>query len=228
MKTKLSLPSFLRALFNVLYFFVAIFSALFAAILFVESLTALGRDGRGSLKVPMLHDISLSVRASSVTAQTQTSFARDIEVKDIVTGLRINLFSQDPELASYARWTLLPPFLGMVIASLVTLRLLRDLCARVAKGEVLTEENLRSVRNIGFLYVGFSLFEFIAHACSIYFVGGYLARNATLSGISAKFDSSLSVLSPIPDGLIEGLLILVLAEAFRQGLALKKEADLTV
>jgi hypothetical protein len=228
MKKKLSLPSFLRAFFNVLYIFIAIVTALMVVILLTGGLTALGRDGRGHLNLPMLHDISLTVRGKAVTAQTSTSSARDIEVTDIVTSLGVNAFSQDPELASAARWTLLPQLAGIMVGGLMICRLLRDLCARIEKGEVFSEENLRLVRNIGFLYVAFSLFEFIAHGCSLYFLGGYLARHAKLSGIEGTFDASLSNLPLIPDGLIDGLIILLLAEAFRQGLALKKENDLTV
>jgi len=66
-------------------------------------------------------------------------------------------------------------------------------------------------------------------------MGNYLAENAVLkaglsfskSASSVQFDLPQHLISN-PGGLLVGCLVLMLTEAFRQGLALKTENDLTV
>lgn len=227
MKNKLRLPSFLRAFFNVVYLLTTVITVIWVLMLGIGGLSAWRQGGAGYLPLPM-KDLALSVRGQPIVARTTTSSDRDIGVNRIVTELRVNVFAQDPELASAARWSILPQFTAMLGAALFSMRLLRDLCARIEQGEVFSEETLRLVRNIGLLYVAFSLFELATRAWSMYLLGGYLARQATLTGIDGTFTANTGALPMVTAGLVEGLIILLLAEAFRQGLALKQEADLTV
>jgi hypothetical protein len=67
---------------------------------------------------------------------------------------------------------------------------------------------------------------------------GYLSRHVTLSGIKTalQFPGGLGALHynltgghfPTEGGFVTGLVVLLVAEAFRQGLALKTENDLTI
>jgi len=227
MKKKLRLPSFLRAFFNVVYLITAVITVIWLLMLGIGGITAWKHGGAGYLALPT-KDLALSVRGQPIRAGTNTTSERDLGVTRIVPELQVNVFAQDPELASAARWTILPRFTALLGAALFLMRLLRDLCARVEKGEVFSEETLRLVRNIGLLYVAFSLFDLLTRAWSMYLLGGYLARQATVTGIDGTFAANLGSLPVATGGVVEGLVILLLAEAFRQGLALKQEADLTV
>jgi hypothetical protein len=233
MKKPNRLPTVLRVFFNVCYWFLLAASALIVVVVLFESLRSPDRNGKRGTTIPLFNDVPLSItnQTKSLTAHTAASTGRDIEVSALKAHVNVNPFSSDRELATTARWAILPPFAVLMIGALLVCRLLRDLCAHFERGEVFTDDTLRLVRNIGLLYVLGGVGQIVASVCSQYFVVGYLARSATLSGIKATFDASLLDVtfdSFSTSGIIEGMLILVLTEAFRQGLALKQEAALTV
>lgn len=115
--------------------------------------------------------------------------------------------------------------------------LLRRLFRNVGRGDSFTRETVRLVQILGGSLLLFSLVLAIAESWFMQAAYGYLAANATvtISGTALHLPSlhphmmphvgGFPFASPIFDS---GLLVLALAEVFRQGLVLKDEADLTV
>jgi len=183
----------------------------------------------GPVSTLTFEDVILEFPIKSIGVKTPTSSAEDIRIMRFTTALKLNLHSTDPELANAIRWTLLPQFLLSFVAWLLTFSLLRTLCVRVESGEVFSEANLRSVRNLGRVLVTWSLVDGALCFWTSHHLGGYLARQGTLTGLNATLLADSPIIGKLPvNDLVTGLLVLILAEAFRQGLALKKENDLTV
>lgn len=174
-------------------------------------------------------DVSLEIPANLITVKSPTSIAEDIRVTRLSTVLTLNLNSTDHELAAAIRWTLLPRTIFNLVFYILLLGLLRNLCARAAQGEIFSEANFRSIRNLGLMLMSWSLAGGALQLWSYHRLGGYLAEYGTVTGINATLSAEAGPIIKLPyDNLITGLLVLLLAEAFRQGLALKKENDLTV
>ena len=223
------LPTVLRVFFNVSYGLGLILTALLVVILALR--TALPeREGRRGFGIPLIHDVPLSLtdQTKPLTAHLAASSDRDIKITRLTARVSIGTSSRDPELGPMALWAILTPAAVVWIGALLCCRLLRDLCALFERGEVFTDGTLRLVRNLGLLYVLTGVAEIISNLCFQHFLAGYFARSATLSGMGASFDASLVDAASLGGNIVNGLLILCLAEAFRQGLALKQEAALTV
>lgn len=137
-------------------------------------------------------------------------------------------------MAALNRETLLPSLLLTYLIAAVVCDILWRLCGNVERGSVFTETNLKLVRWLGILLaLGTPLSAFVQHwtdyrlnvfALQHLSFGGLTPLPAEFHGFETLLLTFLNHLS----ALITGLLILVLAEVFRQGLALKQEADLTV
>ena len=224
MKPRSKLASNLRAFFGVAQLFTLIVGVCSLALLLVSFALP---------TVPIMglnfDDVSLKAESTPLVIRSPTSGAEDIRVIRLTGVLELNPHSSDRGLATAVRWTLLP---GMIIGlsfSWVSLGLLRKLCARVERGEIFSEANLRSIRSLGITLVSWSLTAVVMRLWSSYLLGGYLAEHARFSGLNARLESGSAPVVTFPfSDLIIGLLVLLLAEAFRQGLALKKENDLTV
>jgi hypothetical protein len=148
----------------------------------------------------------------------------DFRVEQMIADLRINPRTADGALSKVVRYAVIPHIISLLFLGWVLVGLLRDLCDRAANGEIFTEDNLKSVRNLGVVLLasvvvdgGFALFAKI-------FLNEHLPA---LSGSNLQLRLDWRPSAYLFD-LIPGLLVLLVAEAFRQGLALKKENDLTV
>ncbi|HEY4249317.1 MAG TPA: DUF2975 domain-containing protein [Lacunisphaera sp.] len=156
-----------------------------------------------------------------------------------LTSLRGTLLAQMGEgnegLVAALHRTVMPAIFVMVVFSYMLVTSLRNLCANIEAGEIFTKDNLRLIRGIGFTLVSYSLANIVIGFWSSAVMGNYLAENAILKdglGLSktagsVHFDLPQYFISN-PGGLLVGCLVLMLTEAFRQGLALKTENDLTV
>jgi hypothetical protein len=142
--------------------------------------------------------------------------------------LEMDLLSKNPTLTSALRWTVLPAMLVFLIAAWVTLSSLRCVCANIGRGEVFSEANLRKVRTVGFTLIGYSFAQFLVGLWSSSVMHGYLTQHVTLAGFQAA-PGVVGMLMPSGfSALVTGGLVLVVSEAFRQGLALKTESELTI
>jgi hypothetical protein len=142
--------------------------------------------------------------------------------------LQMDLLSKNPALASAVRWTVLPAMLIFVVAAWVTLTSLQCVCAGIGRGEVFSERNLRKVRTVGLTLIAYSLAQMLAGLWSASVMHGFLTEHVTLAGFHAA-PGIVGMLMPSGFGaLVTGCLVLVVSEAFRQGLALKTDNELTI
>jgi hypothetical protein len=158
-----------------------------------------------------------------------------VAVSAVRTSVQVNLAGSEPTLRTAVFWTLMPYTTVAVLGAYILLTALRKLCANLEKGDVFNEENLHLVRRVGLTLVGTSLLEGI-FALAGSAILGPLLQNQEMVRASAKlfqtagparFELPAGAVS-VPAGLLAGFLVLALAEAFRQGLKLKAENDLTV
>jgi hypothetical protein len=179
-----------------------------------------------SAHVMPLFDVRVEQPGDSFKNDTSISENRAFAVSKIKADLLINLRTTDAVLSKAIRYTVLPGYVTILVLSWIMLGQLRDLCARAEKGEIFTERNLNSIRNLGAVLIAGVIVECGFSLCAKLYLSQHLpALSMAGSNLQLRLDWSLS--SYVFD-LIPGLLVLLVAEAFRQGLALKKENDLTV
>jgi len=135
----------------------------------------------------------------------------------------------------------LPLILLRIVFFIVVFELLRRLFRNVGRGESFTQPTLRLVQILGVSLIAYSLVSAFTEAWFVHAMYSYVAQNAliTISGspvhLPLHFSQSngmrISMGNDFPFGtpfFFSGLLVLALSEVFRQGLALKRENDLTV
>lgn len=121
------------------------------------------------------------------------------------------------------KWPFIVSFLCTGITTIAILELLSRMFRKVEAGEIFTRTSIKYAQVIGFLFIASSLLKgftaaWLKHAMASV-VMQHLAAGSLYLDSSAKGDSS---------GFITGLVILALAEIFRQGLNLKEENALTI
>lgn len=121
------------------------------------------------------------------------------------------------------KWPFILSFLCTGVATIAILELLSRMFRKVAAGEAFTRTSIRYAQAIGFLFIASSLVKgitagWLKHAMALVVMQHVAAGTINLDS-SAKGDSS---------GFVTGLVILALAEVFRQGLKLKEENALTI
>jgi len=131
----------------------------------------------------------------------------------------------------------LPLILLRIVFFIVVFELLRRLFRNVGRGESFTQPTLRLVQILGVSLIVYSLVSAIAETWFVHAMYAYLVQNAqiAISGSPVHLPQShnvrISIGNDFPFGtpfFFSGLLVLALSEVFRQGLALKRENDLTV
>jgi hypothetical protein len=100
---------------------------------------------------------------------------------------------------------------------------------------VFSETNLRLVRKIGLISIGYSLTAFAVQLFADHIMDGYLSQHVKQTGLQISSGNGALHFSLLPSGayagewgLVVGCVVLLLTEAFKQGLNLKTENDLTV
>ena len=232
MKLFTNLPGGLRAAFGALRFATVILGAFW-----LLAVTFSGWIEHQFLDHPKLMmavgEISLPVETKGIELRSNSTKAVNLKVGRLRGGLEVDLMSEDAELLAALRWTMIPAMAAFIAFSWLLFGSLRTVCANIERGEVFNETNLRLVRNIGLLFIGYSLLGLVLQLWAQYTMGGYLNQHVAVAGVEAgaagalRFSLSLAG-SNDWGGLLTGCLVLVVAEAFRQGLTLKTENDLTV
>ena len=131
----------------------------------------------------------------------------------------------------------LPLILLRIVFFIVVFELLRRLFRNVGRGESFTQPTLRLVQILGVSLIVYSLVSAFAEVWFVHAMYAYLVQNAqiAISGspvhLPQSHNARISIGNDFPFGtpiFFSGLLVLALSEVFRQGLALKRENDLTV
>lgn len=179
-------------------------------------------------------EVSLQPRSGPVQLNSPTARPGSL----VLTGLRgpfqADLMSNDMALVSALRWTILPAITVLIVFSWLLCSALRSVCANIERREIFSDTNLRLVRNVGVLLIVFSGVSLLVQFFSGHVMDGYFAQHVTANGLETiagnplHFQLELGARFPVEPGFVMGLLVLLLSQAFRQGLALKTENDLTV
>jgi hypothetical protein len=113
----------------------------------------------------------------------------------------------------------LPFGAAMIGLGMAIIYQLRKIFATLTVGNPFVLENSKRMRKIGLLIFGGVLVELIAGSV----IGKLIMDNVLIRGVTFSVKGSLNI-----GGIFFGLVILVLAEIFRQGALLKDEQDLTI
>jgi hypothetical protein len=130
----------------------------------------------------------------------------------------------------------LPVLLIYAIFFTALFELLRRLFRNVGQGDSFTPQSVRLVQIVGGSLIVFSFVSAIGESWFAYAMYGYLLDHMQLviSGTPVQLPPAerppwLGYESPLGSAeFLAGLLVLALAEVFRQGLALQRDSDLTV
>ena len=113
--------------------------------------------------------------------------------------------------------------------------LLRRLFRNVGRGDSFTPQSVRLVQIVGGALIVFSLISAVGESWFAHAMYAYLTEHTqiAISGTSVHLPppENTQLIARLPFGspvFLSGLLVLALAEVFRQGLALQRESDLTV
>jgi hypothetical protein len=223
----------LRAIFGLLRWFFAI--GLVAAPISLISLPTLGHN--------IWHDV---VEVQFVPSSADYAPERDghhpagIEIQRLTAKLDLtDADAAGPALVRTVRWTLFLTIFCSSLLSLIMCELLWRLCRNAEKQEFFTEENLKLVRSLGSVIVGLVLLVGAIRTWNSWWITRQIEQHLTFGSLKLPIRGPMGPIARFWDTifrhlnldwsfLIIGLLVLALAEVFRQGLALKREADLTV
>jgi len=129
----------------------------------------------------------------------------------------------------------LPLLLIYTVFFTALFELLRRLFRNVGRGESFTPQNVRLVQVVGGALIIFSLISAVGESWFAHAMYAYLTEHTqfAISGTSVRLPpaENTQLVVRLPFGspvFLSGLLVLALAEVFRQGLALQRESDLTV
>ena len=167
------------------------------------------------------------------TAPTHLSVSNDLapsgtHVQFKTLTAEVNVIPATPmptDLISLRRQTIVPAVLASCLLYFLVSHLLWKLFGRIEQGEVFSEQNLKLVRKIGAAIIACSLVETVAGVWSDWQLSQFVSHHLTFAGltvqhaVNGRFDFRF---------MLTGFVVLVVAEVFRQGLALKHEAELTV
>ncbi len=236
MKIFSNLPGNLRALFGFLRIMTVIMAVFWLLALAINPWIQT-RFGHSKL-MATVGEISLPAAPSSLGLSSDTATPGSLALPSLRGTLQVDLCSQDVALVSALRQAIIPSMAVLIIFSYVLFTALRNLCANLERGDVFNDENLRLVRRIGVTLIAYSLLGAGLEIWASYALGGYFSQHVVLTGLKASLPfahgaGAMQFIMPSglltnPGGLVTGCLVLVVAEAFRQGLNLKTENDLTV
>jgi hypothetical protein len=248
MKLFSNLPGKLRILFSVLRIVTVITAAIWLQVLLFGPWLAHRLQGDSHLMVsvgevsfqtagaPPTGEISISDKpvAGAIALQSDAARPGAVALHSLRAGLQLDLASNDPALTSAVRRLLLPSVVIFAAISWLLFSALLKVCANIEGGEVFTEQNFRLLRGVGIVLMVSSLVSVLNGVWNAHVIGSYFGAHVTLTGMFSGLHvagGSTYLLPGFMSGngsLVIGALVLVVAEAFRQGLHLKTENDLTV
>jgi len=234
MKRFANLTSNLRALFGFLRI-LTIAAGCMAILALIFDFTILPRFGADSSVGMTMGEVGLRADPAAIALSTPGAKPGALVLKSVRATLEAKPGSKDAALRSTLLQCTMPSLLVTIVTSYMLFTALRRLCGNWEVGDMFNEENFGLVRRIGRILVISSLLNAALALWSSAMVGAFLRSHVSIGGglklleFSGRtpFQPPVGILS-IPHGLVIGCLVLMLAAAFRQGLKLKAENDLTV
>jgi hypothetical protein len=238
MKRFTNLPGNLRAFFGCLRLLIILFGTGWL-INFVLGSWLIGDVFKSSS--PMMitaGEVGLTAAPDTVRLDSDVARPGSLVMDNLRSRLQVDLRSNDGALVSATRQAMIPAMAVLVIFSYLLVTSLRNLCANLEIGEVFSDENARLVRRVGLILIWYSVAGFVVGIWASAMINLYFNNHVTVTGLSTiapklgigrALQFSLSTqYFPNFSGLIAGCLVLAISEAFKQGLNLKAENDLTV
>jgi hypothetical protein len=148
---------------------------------------------------------------------------KDVSIRDREGTVTIVQPASAARALAYVSWPLILNLLCTGATGLVILDLLRRMLGSIARREVFTAQNARNVSRLGILFV-------ISSVAKMLLAGWLVNRFAAFAALILPQGASPleTVTGGDRSGIGIGLMILVLAGVFRQGLALKEDSQLTI
>lgn len=237
MKMFTNLPRVLRTLFGFLRVMTLILAVFWVLTLAYN--TWIQRSfGHDAKLIATVGEISLPTSPGVIGLGSDTASPGSLTLQSLRGTLQVDVASQDAALVSALRQAIFPSMAVLIVFSYILFTALRDLCGNLGCGDVFNEENLRLVRRIGANLIAYSLISAGLELWASHALGRYFNQHVVLTGLQTTLPFANTShplqfhLSPglvtAEGGVLIGCLVLVVAEAFRQGLTLKTENDLTV
>ena len=237
MKPFTNLPHTLRVIFGVLRLVTLLF-----ALLWVLGLTFSTTIRQHFSDEPRLMvtagELSLKIPAAGVELPSNGAKSGSLALVDLRGMLQVDLLNNDAALTRAVKSAIIPAMLISVAFAWLLFTALRNVCANIERGDLFSETNLRLVQRVGVVLIAYSLAGILVQLWASHVMGSYLDAHVVLGTPSAgsPFPATLTPLRfsvagaqfPAAVGFVTGGVVLMISEAFRQGLALKTESDLTV
>ena len=228
MKISNSLTSNLRFLFGFMRGFMAVLVVLAVIICLVDPLMNRYTSRHGGKSMRRLAEVTLPFEANMPRVMATKTVVGDVTLSNVRGIISVNSASADAELVSLSRWRFILVDLVNLVFPFGVIDLLWRLCRNAERGDVFTESNTHHVRNLGLVIL---VYQVVACAASYWYVrmvDGFLYQRVVADGVKLNLHWELKFSPFDPNLIATGLLLLALSEVFRQGLALKKENELTV
>lgn len=178
------------------------------------------------LSIPL--EVTLDRTASSLEIESLKLNGANFRFDRLSGVILLNPRSPNPAVTKAIHYAIIPSFLIVCIVSWLICTLLRKICVRVEHGEIFSDTNLRYISNVGLVLL---ISPFCEGALTLWlriWLNHFLAAEVKITGIAATLQFGNWDWNSFIKEVVTGFLVLLIAEAFRQGLALKKENDLTV
>lgn len=178
-------------------------------------------------KLP-LADVGLAAEQNSFHVK-----ANGMDVDGVgLTYLRGTLFykqdCENADLDALVRWRFFLCDAVDYLFLILLFDLLWQLCGNVERGDVFSLRNIRLLRYLGLALLGFQGVSLAAGGFYAHLVGEFMRQHVVAEGIRLNSSWVINLFSINQGLIVTGVLVLLLAEVFRQGFALKTENELTV
>jgi hypothetical protein len=236
MNTKSRLPKFCRKLFVLLEVLTPVLGGILCFMIL-----ALPRISNHSELGLELGEVGLMPESGALAVPAADPKAGTLSI----INLRGSVSVRNPGGSALAltQWHTLPLVIGYLGFITVLFDLLRRLFRNVERGEAFTERSVQLLQVIGITIIVFTCLSAATTAWHNHAIKTFLEEHADPQGIEIQgikmaftipYSNSITVNSRefgfhfSWEGILTGLLVLSLAEVFRQGLALKQDNELTV
>jgi hypothetical protein len=172
---------------------------------------------------------TVSVGPFSLKSGTEGQFFKGVKTdKDVdVQRVEAMVTFKGPERAIEAlrafKWPAITGEFCAILGGLAFFETVRRLLLSAEKGELFTESNVRTLRQVGFLIIVLDLFKYAAAG---------ILLNRMNSFVSPFFSDGTWILTTTVTGkltgVFTGLSFFLVAEVFREGVKFRKDSDLTI
>lgn len=232
MNAKIKLAGSLSRLFGLLRYalILGLLWCLFSTVLHPWVKPLVGVHIFESVKVS---DIALTLDQPRIALRTDQTNPGDLELGALKGTLTVNRNTADKHLIAMIDWVFLPLTLLSFAFYYTLFGNLRAICSRIEEGEVFVEKNLRMIRNVGVLMIGYAILRQATEFITITILGSYLHYQVTGAEMQARIDLAGSLnfgvgANAAGANILTGVVVMLIGEVFRQGLLLKTENELTI